>query len=88
MTENEKKEILAHIAAELSQVYECILDLDRWVYKNGTSRAWIDFEPKAHAAQESILQIAIYLHDLGIEDKYLERWTDEGVFGEKLKDEG
>lgn len=80
------QEILKQIASELSQIHESILELDRWVYKNGPRRAWIDFEPKVRAAQESVLQVAMYLHDLGVQDKYLERWVDEGVFGEKLKE--
>lgn len=76
---------LDEIVAELEQLDRFIENIDEWIYKMGR-RNWVYLEPKVRAANESALQIAMHLHDLGVEDGRLKRWVDKGVFAEKVDD--
>jgi len=75
---------LEDIAAELAQLDGIIAKLDEWVYTHGRSH-WRQLEPQVREANESILQIAMHLRDLGIPEDRLKRWADKGVFEERVE---
>lgn len=75
---------LDDIVAELAQLDDTISKLDTWIYTHGRSH-WRELEPQVRDANESILQIAMHLHDLGVPEEQLKRWADRGVFDEKVE---
>jgi hypothetical protein len=84
MSKLSKKKGLENIAAELAQLDDVITKLDEWVYTHGRSH-WRQLEPQVRDVNESILQIAMHLHDLGTSEDLLKRWAEKGVFDEKVE---